>query len=78
VRLRTNVGARIHRRNAGRVGQRVKDEAQTTWVKPKLVAEVKFTERTSAGEMRHLSFLGLREDRKPEDVALEKEARSPK
>jgi len=55
----------------------VKDEAQTTWVKPKLVAEVKFTERTSAGEMRHPSFLGLREDRKPEDVALEKEARSP-
>ena len=32
---------------------RVKDEAVTTWVKPKLVAEVKFTEWTSAGEMRH-------------------------
>lgn len=31
--------------------QRVKDEAVTTWVKPKLVAEVKFTEWTAAGEM---------------------------
>ena len=53
--------------------QRVKDEAATTWVKPKLVAEVKFTEWTSAGEMRHPAFLGLREDKKPSDVVLEKE-----
>jgi bifunctional non-homologous end joining protein LigD len=58
--------------------QRVKDEAVTTWVKPKLVAEVKFTEWTSAGEMRHPAFLGLREDKNPEDVILEKEARFPK
>ena len=53
--------------------ERVKDEAATTWVKPKLVAEVKFTEWTSAGEMRHPAFLGLREDKKPMDVVLEKE-----
>ena len=58
--------------------QRVKDETVTTWVKPKLVAEVKFTEWTSAGEMRHPAFLGLREDKKPEDVVFEKEARPPK
>jgi bifunctional non-homologous end joining protein LigD len=32
---------------------KVKDEAVTTWVKPFLVAEVKFTEWTSSGEMRH-------------------------
>ena len=57
----------------------MKDEAVTTWVKPKLVAEVKFTEWTSAaGEMRHPVFLGLREDKNPEDVILEKEARFPK
>jgi hypothetical protein len=54
--------------------QRVKDEAVTTWVKPKLVAEVKFTEWTAAGEMRHPSFLGLREDERPKDVVREKEA----
>jgi len=52
---------------------RVKDESATTWVKPRLVAEIKFTEWTSAGEMRHPAFLGLREDKKPVDVALEKE-----
>jgi bifunctional non-homologous end joining protein LigD len=51
---------------------RVKDEAVTTWVKPKLVAEVKFTEWTSAGEMRHPVFLGLREDKQADRVVLEK------
>jgi bifunctional non-homologous end joining protein LigD len=54
---------------------RVKDEAVTTWVRPKLVAEVKFTEWTSAGEMRHPVFLGLREDKKPTDVVMEKETK---
>ncbi len=58
--------------------QRVKDEATTTWVKPKLVAEVKFTEWTSAGEMRHPAFLGLRRDKKPIDVVLETEQRRSK
>lgn len=58
--------------------QRVKDEATTTWVKPKLVAEVKFTEWTSGDEMRHPAFLGLRQDKKPMDVVLEKERRRPK
>jgi bifunctional non-homologous end joining protein LigD len=53
--------------------QRVKDEAVTTWVKPKLVAEVKFTEWTAAGEMRHPAFLGVREDKRPQDVVREKE-----
>jgi bifunctional non-homologous end joining protein LigD len=52
---------------------RVKDEAVTTWVKPRLVAEDKFSEWTSAGEMRHPVFLGLREDKRAEDVVLEKE-----
>jgi bifunctional non-homologous end joining protein LigD len=50
---------------------RVKDEAATTWIKPKLVAEVKFTEWTSAGEMRHPAFLGLRQDKNAMDVVLE-------
>jgi len=52
---------------------RVKDEAVTTWVRPKLVAEVKFTEWTTAGEMRHPVFLGLREDKRAEDVVREEE-----
>jgi bifunctional non-homologous end joining protein LigD len=54
--------------------QRVKEESATTWVKPRLVAEVKFTEWTAAGEMRHPAFLGLREDKRAEDVIREREA----
>ena len=55
--------------------QRIRDEAVTTWIKPKLVAEVKFTEWTSGGEMRHPAFLGLRQDKKATEVVLEKEQR---
>src|SRR5262249_17430708 len=51
--------------------ERVKDEQATTWVKPKLVAEVKFSEWTAAGEMRHPAFIGLREDKSPDEVVLE-------
>jgi bifunctional non-homologous end joining protein LigD len=54
---------------------RVKDEVVTTWVKPKLVAEVRFTEWTAAGEMRHPVFLGLRDDKLAEDVTRESEKR---
>jgi bifunctional non-homologous end joining protein LigD len=37
------------------------------------VAEVKFTEWTSSGEMRHPVYLGLREDKRADDVTLERE-----
>jgi bifunctional non-homologous end joining protein LigD len=41
------------------------------WVSPLLVAEVAFTEWTVDGAIRHPSFQGLREDKKPEDVRRE-------
>ena len=44
-------------------------EAQ--WTQPKLIAEVAFTEWTSAGSIRHPSFQGLREDKSPKDVVRE-------
>ena len=53
------------------IAEKVPDAANTTWVKPKFVAEVKFTEWTSAGEMRHPVFLGLRTDKKATDVVRE-------
>lgn len=56
--------------------RKVKDEAVTTWVKPALVAEVKFTEWTSSGEMRHPVYLGLREDKRAGDVVREQEKAS--
>jgi bifunctional non-homologous end joining protein LigD len=37
------------------------------WVRPTLVAEVEFTERTRDGLLRHPSFRGLREDKDPAD-----------
>ena len=52
---------------------KVKDEAVTTWVKPVLVAEVKFTEWTTKGEMRHPVYLGLRTDKRAEEVTRERE-----
>jgi bifunctional non-homologous end joining protein LigD len=50
---------------------KVKDEAQTTWLRPALVAEIKFSEWTDRGEIRHPVFLGLREDKEPTDVVRE-------
>jgi len=41
------------------------------WVKPRLVAQIAFTEWTQGGKLRHPRFLGLREDKKPEDVVRE-------
>jgi len=52
---------------------KVKDEAVTTWVQPSLVAEVKFTEWTTKGEMRHPVYLGLRTDKRAADVVRETE-----
>ncbi len=49
-----------------------------TWVTPKLVAEVAFAEFTTDGNIRHGSFLGLRTDKKAEDVTPEIPAASPK
>lgn len=44
------------------------------WLRPALVAEIAFTEMTNDGTLRHPSYLGLREDKKPEAVVLETEA----
>jgi bifunctional non-homologous end joining protein LigD len=41
------------------------------WVKPKLVAQVGFTEWTNYGKLRHPRFLGLRRDKAAKDVVRE-------
>jgi bifunctional non-homologous end joining protein LigD len=41
------------------------------WVKPQLVAQVKFTEWTDDGRLRHPTYLGLRDDVKPKTVRRE-------
>jgi bifunctional non-homologous end joining protein LigD len=41
------------------------------WLKPKLVCQVRFTEWTRDAHLRHADYLGLRTDKKPEDVVRE-------
>ena len=43
------------------------------WLKPHLVCEVKYTEMTGEGLMRHASFQGLREDKTAKDLNVETE-----
>ncbi|HET9102688.1 MAG TPA: non-homologous end-joining DNA ligase [Solirubrobacteraceae bacterium] len=42
------------------------------WVSPELVAQLAFTEWTSAGRLRHPRFLGLRDDKPAADVVRER------
>jgi bifunctional non-homologous end joining protein LigD len=48
------------------------------WVEPKLVAEVAFTGWTDDGKLRHPSFQGLREDKKPSEARRERPQAPPK
>lgn len=53
-----------------------KTEARgASWLEPVLVAEIAFAEFTGEGRVRHASFVGLREDKKAEDVTPEKPVR---
>jgi bifunctional non-homologous end joining protein LigD len=52
-------------------GVTAEEMAELVWLKPKLVAEVSFTEFTSYGLLRHSTFLGLRDDKEPEEVRRE-------
>jgi bifunctional non-homologous end joining protein LigD len=53
------------------------DARAAQWVRPELVAEVAFAEFTSEGVIRHGSFLGLRGDKRPGEVVVEKEEPPP-
>ncbi|MCE8033431.1 DNA ligase D [Billgrantia tianxiuensis] len=48
----------------------VPDSRSVHWVRPELVIEVEFTERTRDGRLRHPAFRGLREDRNPEEIRM--------
>ncbi len=43
------------------------------WVKPELVAQVRFTEWTDDGNLRHPVYLGLRDDKRAADVVREEQ-----
>jgi DNA ligase D-like protein (predicted ligase) len=46
-------------------------ERSVTWVEPKLVAQIGFSEWTADGRLRHPRYLGLREDKPAEEVVRE-------
>jgi len=51
--------------------EKVPLNAPITWVRPRLLCEVKFAEWTRSGIMRQPVFLGLREDKRPEEAVEE-------
>ncbi|GAC1388991.1 MAG: non-homologous end-joining DNA ligase [Vulcanimicrobiaceae bacterium] len=50
----------------------VKANTPAHFIEPKLVAQIRFTEWTRDGVMRHPAFLGLRADKKPSECVREK------
>jgi bifunctional non-homologous end joining protein LigD len=50
---------------------------KATWIKPQLVARVRFSGWTQEGRLRHPVFLGLREDKKAEECRKDTEVAHP-
>ncbi len=57
--------------------ERVKTNEPAHWVKPDLVAQVRFTEWTDDHKLRHPVYLGLRDDKPATDVHKEEPAAPP-
>jgi bifunctional non-homologous end joining protein LigD len=49
-------------------GITAEDMKTLRWVKPRVVIQVAFTEWTAGGNLRHASFVGVREDKRVRDV----------
>jgi bifunctional non-homologous end joining protein LigD len=52
-------------------GVTLEEMAEMQWVRPALVAQIRFVEWTAEGHLRHAVFLGLRSDKKARDVVRE-------
>ncbi|TDH23037.1 DNA ligase D [Segetibacter sp. 3557_3] len=46
-------------------------KAEVTWVKPEVVCEISYREKTRDGAIRHPSFKGVREDKNAKDISWE-------
>jgi bifunctional non-homologous end joining protein LigD len=53
------------------VGLTQADMENCRWLRPKLVAQIEFTEWTPDGHLRHSSFAGLRDDKDPQQIVRE-------
>ncbi len=52
-------------------GVTAEDMQDYIWVKPEIIAEVKFTEWTTGSILRHAEFVDLREDKQAQEVSRE-------
>lgn len=59
------------RPSSGRGGLLLSEFKRCTWIKPKLVCQIRFSEWTRDGHLRQPVFLGLREDKKAGGVVRE-------
>ena len=55
----------------------IKSNETAHWVTPDLVAQVRFTEWTDDGKLRHPVYLGLRDDKDAKSVVREEACQSP-
>ena len=53
---------------------RPKTNERPHWARPELVAQIKFTEWTADAKLRHPVYLGLRDDKRPQEVHREQAA----
>jgi bifunctional non-homologous end joining protein LigD len=59
------------RRYRWEVGLTKADMKNCRWLRPKLVAQIEFTEWTPDGHLRHSSFAGLRDDKDVRSIIRE-------
>jgi bifunctional non-homologous end joining protein LigD len=52
-------------------GVTAKEMREMQWVKPELVAQIRFVEWTAEGRLRHAAFLALRSDKNAREVRRE-------
>jgi bifunctional non-homologous end joining protein LigD len=73
-RILREVGARLRSLERGEPTLSAPDLPRRSvhWVSPELVAQIGYTEMTRDGRLRHPRFLGLREDKDPREVVLER------
>jgi bifunctional non-homologous end joining protein LigD len=57
---------------------RIKTNEPAHWVKPDLVAQIRFTEWTADQKLRHPVYLGLRDDKPAREIRREKPGRLPR
>jgi bifunctional non-homologous end joining protein LigD len=55
-------------------GMTAEQMAEIQWLKPKLVAQIRFTQWTKDNHLRHADYLGLRSDKAPTEVIREQPA----